>query len=95
MSTPEKSVEQEALEREVLDIVIEQLQLDPSEASLEKSFSEDFGTDSLDLTELIMAFEARFGFEIPQKEAEKLHIIKDVVDYVQKNRSDNKSPPSA
>ena len=37
--SPEKSVEQEALEREVLDIVIEQLQVDPSTVSLEKSFS--------------------------------------------------------
>ena len=48
MSTPEKSVEQEALEREVLDIVIEQLQLDPSEASLEKSFSEDLSISTND-----------------------------------------------
>lgn len=94
--SPEKSVEQEALEREVLDIVIEQLQVDPSTVSLEKSFSEDLSTDSLDLTELIMAFEERFGFEIPQEEAEKLHIVKDVVDYIQKNRSeDKKKPPAA
>ena len=94
MST-EKSMEQEALEKEVLDIVVEQLQLDPALVSLEKSFSEDLSTDSLDLTELIMAFEERFGFEIPQEEAEKLYIVRDVVGYIQKKRNEkDKKPPA-
>lgn len=84
MSAPKESVE-----KEVIDIVIEQLSLNPKEVSLEKSFleksfSEDLNADSLDLTELIMAFEERFGFEIPQEQAEKLYTVGDVVEYIQK-----------
>ncbi|MGL4539575.1 MAG: acyl carrier protein [Candidatus Rhabdochlamydia sp.] len=81
MSTPKESIE-----KEVIDIVVEQLSLNPDEVSLEKSFSEDLNADSLDLTELIMAFEERFGFEIPQEEAEKLHTVGDVVEYIQNKR---------
>lgn len=81
MSTPKESIE-----KEVIDIVVEQLSLNPDEVSLEKSFSEDLNADSLDLTELIMAFEERFGFEIPQEEAEKLHTVGDVVEYIQSKR---------
>jgi len=95
MSTEKATEEQKALEKEVLEIVIEQLQLDPSQVSLEKSFSEDLSTDSLDLTELIMAFEERFGFEIPQEEAEKLYIVRDVVGYIQKKRNEKDKKTSA
>ena len=83
MSTPKESIE-----KEVIDIVVEQLSLNPDEVSLEKSFSEDLNADSLDLTELIMAFEERFGFEIPQEEAEKLHTVGDVVEYIQNKHLD-------
>ena len=76
----------ETIEKEVIDIVVEQLSLNPDDVSLEKSFSEDLNADSLDLTELIMAFEERFGFEIPQEEAEKLHTVGDVVEYIKKKR---------
>lgn len=74
----------ENFEKEVIDIVVDQLNLDPNEVSLEKSFTEDLNADSLDLTELIMAFEERFGFEIPQEEAEKLQTVGDVVEYIKK-----------
>ncbi|MDR2539412.1 MAG: acyl carrier protein [Chlamydiales bacterium] len=88
-------MKQEALEKEVREIVSEQLQLNLDLVTLEKSFSEDLSTDSLDLTELIMAFEERFGFEIPQEEAEKLYIVRDVVAYIQKKRNEKKTPPAA
>lgn len=77
----------ETTEQEVINIVVDQLNLNPDEVSLEKSFSEDLNADSLDLTELIMAFEERFGFEIPQEEAEKLHTVGDVVEYIKRMRS--------
>lgn len=77
----------ETTEQEVINIVVDQLNLNPDEVSLEKSFSEDLNADSLDLTELIMAFEERFGFEIPQEEAEKLHTVGDVVEYIKKMRA--------
>ena len=61
-------------EQEVIDIVAEQLGVDKTEVTPAKSFVEDLNADSLDLTELIMTFEERFGCEISENEAEKLKI---------------------
>ena len=57
-----------SLEQEVIDIVVEQLGVDAKDVAPEKSFVEDLNADSLDLTELIMTFEERFGFEISEEE---------------------------
>lgn len=75
-----------AVEREVIDIVVEQLGVDSADVSLTKSFVEDLNADSLDLTELIMTFEERFGFEISEEDAEKLKTVGDVVDYIKKRK---------
>ena len=71
-----------SLEKEVIDIVVEQLGVDAADVGLEKSFVEDLNADSLDLTELIMTFEERFGFEISEEDAEKLKTVGDVVKYI-------------
>ncbi len=71
-----------SVEKEVIDIVVEQLGVDANDVTLEKSFVEDLNADSLDLTELIMTFEERFGFEIAEDEAEKLKTVGDVVNYI-------------
>lgn len=52
----------------------------------EKSFVEDLNADSLDLTELIMTFEERFGCEISQEDAEKLKIVRDVITYLENRK---------
>lgn len=75
-----------SLEKDVIDIVVEQLGVDAADVSLEKSFIEDLNADSLDLTELIMTFEERFGFEISEEEAEKLKTVGDVVEYIKKKK---------
>jgi len=74
-----------ALEQEVIDIVVEQLGVDKDDVTPAKSFVEDLNADSLDLTELIMTFEERFGCEISEEEAEKLKTVGDVITYIQKN----------
>jgi acyl carrier protein len=76
-----------ALDKEVIDIVVEQLGVDAADVTLEKSFVEDLNADSLDLTELIMTFEERFGFEISEEDAEKLKTVGDVVTYIKKKKS--------
>lgn len=76
------SAEQQSLEQEVIDIVVEQLGIDASEVDASKSFVEDLNADSLDLTELIMTFEERFGFEISEEDAEKLKTVGDVIRYI-------------
>lgn len=71
-------------EQEVIDIVVEQLGVDKDDVTLEKSFVEDLNADSLDLTELIMTLESRFGCEIPEKEADSLKTVGDAVRYIEK-----------
>jgi acyl carrier protein len=79
--------EKMSTEQEVIDIVVEQLGVDKAEVNLQKSFVEDLSADSLDLTELIMTFEERFGFEISEEDAEKLKTVGDVVVYIEKRKS--------
>lgn len=74
-------------QQEVIDIVVEQLGVDKDEITLEKSFIEDLNADSLDLTELIMTFEERFGCEISEEEAEKLKTVGDVVTFIDKRKA--------
>lgn len=76
-----------AVEQEVIDIVVEQLGVDKDDVTTEKSFVEDLNADSLDLTELIMTFEERFGCEISQDEAEKLKTVGDVVRYIEAHKT--------
>lgn len=76
-----------SIEKEVIDIVVEQLGVDASDVTQEKSFVEDLNADSLDLTELIMTFEERFGFEISEEDAEKLKTINDVIAYIKQKKA--------
>lgn len=75
-----------SLKEEVIDVVIEQLGVDAQDVTLEKSFVEDLNADSLDLTELIMTFEEKFGFEISEEDAEKLKTVGDVVSYIESKK---------
>lgn len=75
-----------SIEKEVIDIVVEQLGVDAADVSLAKSFVEDLNADSLDLTELIMTLEERFGFEISEQDAEQLKTVGDVVEYIKKKK---------
>ncbi len=71
----------------VKKIVIDQLDVDEKEVTLEASFIEDLGADSLDLVELIMSLEEEFSnpsrkVEIPDDDAEKILTVQDAVDYL-------------
>ena len=66
----------------VKEIVVEQLGVEDSEVTMEASFIDDLGADSLDIVELIMALEEEFDLEIPDKEAEKITTVGDAVEYI-------------
>jgi acyl carrier protein len=72
---------------EVKRIVVEKLQVDEKQVTVEASFIEDLGADSLDTVELVMDLEEHFGIEIPDEEAEKLKTVKDAVDYITKKKA--------
>lgn len=75
-----------SLEQEIIEIVVEQLGVDRDDVAPEKSFIEDLNADSLDLTELIMTFEEKFGCEISQEDAEKLKTVNDVILYLENRK---------
>ena len=63
-------------------IVVEQLVVDAAEVKIDSTFIDDLGADSLDIVELIMAFEEEFNVEIPDDVAEKIKTVKDTVEYI-------------
>ncbi len=71
-----------AFEEKVKEIIVEQLGVNEGQVTPEASFIEDLGADSLDIVELVMAFEEHFGAEIPDEEAEKLTTVGKVVEYL-------------
>ncbi|MCI7261149.1 MAG: acyl carrier protein [Selenomonas sp.] len=70
----------------VRDIVVEQLGVEADEVALDSTFIDDLGADSLDIVELIMAFEEEFNIEIPDEAAEKIKSVQDVVTYIDQNK---------
>lgn len=70
------------VEQEIISIIVEQLGVAPEMVDRSKSFVEDLNADSLDITELVMTVEERFGVEIPQTQAELMRTVGDLVDFV-------------
>lgn len=71
------------IETKVKQIIVEQLGVDENQVENSASFVDDLGADSLDIVELVMAFEEAFDLEIPDEDAEKIHTVKDAVDYIE------------
>jgi acyl carrier protein len=70
----------------VKKIVVEHLGVEAEKVTEEASFIDDLGADSLDIVELVMAFEEEFGVEIPDDAAEKITTVKDAIDYIETNK---------
>ncbi|MFH0796735.1 MAG: acyl carrier protein [Candidatus Omnitrophota bacterium] len=70
------------IEKVVKEVVVEQLGVDAGEVTENASFVDDLGADSLDTVELVMAFEEKFGLEIPDDDAEKIRTVGDAVNYI-------------
>ena len=75
---------EEILEK-VKAIIVEQLGVADTAVTMEASFIDDLGADSLDIVELVMAIEEEFDIEIPDSDAEKVVTVADVVDYIKEN----------
>ena len=66
----------------VNNVIVDQLSVDADEVTLEASFVDDLGADSLDVVELIMGLETEFDIEIPDEDAEKISTVGDAVEYI-------------
>jgi acyl carrier protein len=76
-------VSDQSVEERVINIVCDQLGTSKDKVSLETSFINDLGADSLDTVELVMEFEDEFGISIPDEDAEKIQSVGDAVKYIQ------------
>ena len=74
-----------SVEEKVKSIIVEQLGVDADEVTNNASFTDDLGGDSLDIVELVMAFEEEFDIEIPDEEAEKIGNVADAIAYISAN----------
>ena len=72
-----------SVEQKVKQIIVEQLGVDESAVDATASFVDDLGADSLDIVELVMAFEEAFEIDIPDEDAEKISTVKDAIDYIE------------
>ena len=66
----------------VKNVIVDQLSVDADEVTLEASFVDDLGADSLDVVELIMGLETEFDIEIPDEDAENMSTVGDAVEYI-------------
>jgi acyl carrier protein len=79
-----------AVADKVKSIIAENLDVDEQEITADASFTEDLGADSLDIVELVMAFEEAFGIEIPDEDAEKITRVREAVEYIESKTKNKK-----
>ena len=75
------------IEERLKQIVVNQLGVEEAAVVAKAKFIEDLGADSLDIVELVMAFEEEFSVEVPDEDAEKLQTVGDVVKYIEEKTS--------
>ena len=73
------------VEKKVIDLVVDKLNVEASEVTREASFSNDLGADSLDTVEWMMNFEKEFNMSIPDDQAQEIKTVGDAIDYIEKN----------
>jgi acyl carrier protein len=71
-----------AIEQKVKQIIVEQLGVDEAQVDGTASFVDDLGADSLDIVELVMAFEEAFDLDIPDEDAEKIATVTNAIEYI-------------
>ena len=74
------------IETQVKQIVVDHLGIDQDKVTPESKFIDDLGADSLDTVELVMAFEEKFGIEIPDDAAETIQTVQNAIDYIQSKK---------
>jgi acyl carrier protein len=79
-----------ALFDDVKNIIVEQLHVTPEKVTETAHFIDDLGADSLDIVELVMAFEEKFGIEIPDEDAQKLDTVGKAVSYLETKLAEKK-----
>ena len=71
------------VEQQVKKIIVDHLGIEESKVKSDSKFINDLGADSLDTVELVMAFEEKFGIEIPDDAAETIQTVQNAIDFIQ------------
>ncbi len=79
------------VERRIKEIIAEQLMIKPEEISQKACIVDDLGADSLDVVEIVMTLEEKFGIEIPDEEAEKITTVGEAIKYIKKRIKNRES----
>ena len=74
------------IESQVKQIVVDHLGIEESKVTPESKFIDDLGADSLDTVELVMAFEEKFGIEIPDDAAETIQTVQNAIDFIERRK---------
>ena len=72
----------------ITELIVNKVGVDAEAVTLEASFKEDLGVDSLDLFELVMAFEENFGIEIPNEDLEQITTVGSLIEYIEKHKAE-------
>jgi len=78
----ERSIFMADIDKKVKEIIVSKLGVDEAQITMEASFTNDLGADSLDTVELVMEFEKAFNVQIPDEDAEKISTVGDAVNYL-------------
>jgi acyl carrier protein len=81
----QKTINMSDIAAKVKAIIVDKLGVDESEVTIEASFTNDLGADSLDTVELIMEFEKEFDIAIPDDQAEKISTVGEAIAYIENN----------
>ena len=73
------------IKEKVTSIIVDQLGVEKDKVKPDSAFVDDLGADSMDIVELVMAFEDNFSMQVPDQEAENIKTVQDAIDYISKN----------
>jgi len=83
ISLEENAMTAADMKKRIVEIIANQLGIDPADVTPQANVVDDLGADSLDVVELIMALEEEFNLEIPDEEAEKIKNVQDIFTYME------------
>lgn len=75
-----------SIEEKVTSIIVDQLGVEKDKVKPESSFVDDLGADSMDIVELIMAFEDNFSVQVPDQEEGNIRTVQDAIDFIKENQ---------